>query len=198
MTNFTLQSCHPLQRGYWIFSLFIYVIQHWPICRPHTVFHCVGGCWDRTQDCWQWQTDALSNKLDLIHCPILHALNPFFFKIHFLCLFLFPFLSPFYFYFLTILTKNISLFCLICCLVVCSFRLLAFHFLYFFLVLYTHYKKHETHFFNFLHSLKFMFPTVLKSGIPDIRNVFIRIRGSVTLDFLTKVAYQIWNIRPYF
>jgi hypothetical protein len=42
-----------------------------------------------------------------------------------------------------------------------------------------------------------MFPFIMKSGF-RIRNVFIRIRGSVPMDFLTKVSYQTRNTRPYF
>jgi hypothetical protein len=46
---------------------------------PPLRFHCVGGCWDRTQDCCDFgigtQTLALTTRLDLIHyvseCPVL-------------------------------------------------------------------------------------------------------------------------------
>ncbi len=38
---------------------------------PPLRFHCVGGCWDRTQDCRDFeigsQTDALTSRPDLIH-----------------------------------------------------------------------------------------------------------------------------------
>ncbi len=35
------------------------------------IFHCVGGCWERTQDkrLRHWLLDALITRLDLIHCP---------------------------------------------------------------------------------------------------------------------------------
>jgi hypothetical protein len=35
---------------------------------PPLRFHCVAGCWDRTQDCcYIWQPDVLTTRLDLIH-----------------------------------------------------------------------------------------------------------------------------------
>ncbi len=38
---------------------------------PLLRFHCIGGCWDRIQDCWDfginWQPDAQTTRLDLIH-----------------------------------------------------------------------------------------------------------------------------------
>ncbi len=38
---------------------------------PPLRFNCVRGCRDRTQDCcdfWHWKSDALTTRLDLIHC----------------------------------------------------------------------------------------------------------------------------------
>ncbi len=45
-----------------LFRFFVNLTQQWFIC------HCVGGCWDRTQDCcdfWHWQSDSLATRLDL-------------------------------------------------------------------------------------------------------------------------------------
>ena len=38
--------------------IFIYVIQHCFICLPPLRFYCVGGCWDRTQDCCDFGIDS--------------------------------------------------------------------------------------------------------------------------------------------
>jgi hypothetical protein len=38
---------------------------------PPLRIHCVGGCWDRTQDCCDFELDspdAVTNWLDLISC----------------------------------------------------------------------------------------------------------------------------------
>ncbi len=37
---------------------------------PPLKFHCVGGCWDRTQDCCDIGIDALTTWLNLIHSRI--------------------------------------------------------------------------------------------------------------------------------
>ncbi len=46
-----------LKRGifFWIFSFFLYDIQHCFVCRPLR-FHCVGGCWARTVATTAWLT----------------------------------------------------------------------------------------------------------------------------------------------
>jgi hypothetical protein len=47
-----------------------YVRYSTPLLLPPIIFHCVGGCWDRTQDCCDFgncQPDALTTRLDLIH-----------------------------------------------------------------------------------------------------------------------------------
>ncbi len=54
------------RRGNFLNFLLRYsILLHLPPLR----FHCVGGCWDRTLDCYDfghWQIDALSTWLDLI------------------------------------------------------------------------------------------------------------------------------------
>jgi hypothetical protein len=48
---------------------------------PPLIFRCVGECWDRTQDCWDFgigslQSDALDTRLGLIHMyKMLHLLQ---------------------------------------------------------------------------------------------------------------------------
>jgi hypothetical protein len=52
----------------------MYVIEHCFICRASDSLHCVGGCWDRTQDCgdiWHWQADAPATQLDLVHADVI-------------------------------------------------------------------------------------------------------------------------------
>jgi hypothetical protein len=46
-----------LQRGnFWIFYVCYFTLLHLPLVR----FHCVGGCWDRTQDCCNFSIDILT------------------------------------------------------------------------------------------------------------------------------------------
>jgi hypothetical protein len=40
------------------FLIFMYVIQHCLLHLPPLRFHCVGGCWDRTQDCCNFGIDS--------------------------------------------------------------------------------------------------------------------------------------------
>jgi hypothetical protein len=52
----------------WIFSFYVRysTLLHLPPLR----FHCVGGCWDRTQDSCDYgigSHDTLTTRLDLIH-----------------------------------------------------------------------------------------------------------------------------------
>jgi hypothetical protein len=54
---------------FWIFY-FLYVRYSTLLQLPPFRFHCVGGCWDRTQDCCDFgilQPAALTTWLDLIH-----------------------------------------------------------------------------------------------------------------------------------
>ncbi len=55
------------------FFLIFFYVRHsiLPYLEP-LKFHCVGGRWDRTQDCWHWQPDDLTTGLDLIHKPRSH------------------------------------------------------------------------------------------------------------------------------
>ncbi len=49
--------------------LFIYVLYSTLFHMPTLRFHCVGGCWDRTENCCDflhWQSGALTTRLDLI------------------------------------------------------------------------------------------------------------------------------------
>jgi hypothetical protein len=85
---------------YGLFSFYsMYCIQH---CfhLPPIRFHCVGGCWDRTQDCCDFgiESDALTTRLDLIHIqidlihPRLDLINTRLDRIHpFIQLVLYPF-----------------------------------------------------------------------------------------------------------
>ncbi len=74
--------------GFFWFFLLMYVIQHCFICRR---FHCVGGCWDRTQDFCDFGIDrnALTTWLDLIHLGLISSIlvrshPPWLDHIHFL------------------------------------------------------------------------------------------------------------------
>ncbi len=53
----------------WIFLDFsFYVRSSIRLQLPPLRFHCVGGCWDRTQDNWRhWLSAPLTTRLDLIH-----------------------------------------------------------------------------------------------------------------------------------
>ncbi len=51
------------------FDFFLYVLNLTLLHLPTLRFHCVGGCWDRTQDCCE-QLDALTTRLDLIFARI--------------------------------------------------------------------------------------------------------------------------------
>jgi hypothetical protein len=37
----------------------VYVLYSTLLHLPLLRFHCVGGCWDRTQNSWHWVSDAL-------------------------------------------------------------------------------------------------------------------------------------------
>jgi hypothetical protein len=53
--------------GIFSFSFVLYsALLHLPPLR----FHCSDGCWDRTQDRCNWQSDALTTRLDLIQNSI--------------------------------------------------------------------------------------------------------------------------------
>jgi hypothetical protein len=50
--------------------IFFYVRYSTLLRLPPLRFHCLGGCWDLTQDSCDlrhWLSDALTNRLDLIH-----------------------------------------------------------------------------------------------------------------------------------
>ncbi len=56
-------------KGNFFWFFFFYARYSTLLHLPPLRFHCVGGCWDRTQDnCrWNWLSDALTTRLDLIH-----------------------------------------------------------------------------------------------------------------------------------
>ncbi len=50
------------------FLRFFYVLYSTLLHLPPLRFHCVGGCWDRSNPgLWHWQSDALTSRPDLIH-----------------------------------------------------------------------------------------------------------------------------------
>ncbi len=69
--------CNILNRGIFRF-FFLYVLYSTLLHLSPLRFHCVGGCWDRIQDCCDfghWQSDALTTQQDLIHTQLdlIHA-----------------------------------------------------------------------------------------------------------------------------
>ncbi len=62
------------------FFFFLYVWYSTLLHLPPLRFHCVGGCWDRTQDICDndiaWLSDALTTRLDLIHTrlDVIHSI----------------------------------------------------------------------------------------------------------------------------
>ena len=71
-----VMNCFFLRGIFLDFFIFMYVIQHSFICRPFRV-HCVGGCWDRTQDCCDFGIDRYKRYNHSARSP------PHFFHIHF-------------------------------------------------------------------------------------------------------------------
>jgi hypothetical protein len=65
--NETLAKYFFLKRDF--FGFFQHLVNT-ALSAPPLRFHCVGGCWDRTQGqlgLRHWLSDALTTRLDLIH-----------------------------------------------------------------------------------------------------------------------------------
>ncbi len=51
---------------FWIFAFYVLysILLHLPPLR----FHCVGGCCDRTQDCWDTRLHLIPKVIEIRHC----------------------------------------------------------------------------------------------------------------------------------
>jgi hypothetical protein len=221
IAEWQISLCTPVlffKSGIFLDFFIIYIRYSTLLHLPPLRFHCVGGCWyginQRLLRLWHWHPDAYSHSiLDLIHCSYPSCIesilfhNPFSLSnslpFHFCFLSIFYFLQyPYkkFFAYFTHLSVHSMLRLLFSCFFLltfyisfCLFLPCTVYSLYSSYTSFRLYKKRWTHFVNFLQSSKFMFPTLLKSGIPNIRNVFIRIRRSVPLPY----KYEIY-VCPYF
>ncbi len=72
------------------FGLSFYVRYSTLLHLPPLRFHCVEGCWDRTQDGCDFgidsQTCTLTTRLDLIHRTFLHVLSSQYIIMYAICM----------------------------------------------------------------------------------------------------------------
>ena len=71
LTDRQLYSFPSVSQKRDFFDFSFYVRYSTLLRLPSLRFHCVWGCWDRTEAgllrLWHWQSDALTTRLDLIH-----------------------------------------------------------------------------------------------------------------------------------
>jgi hypothetical protein len=65
-----LVFCVKHLSNFWIRFIFFYVRYSTQLHLPPLRFHCVGGCWDRTQDCCDIGIDSHSTRSHLLFCII--------------------------------------------------------------------------------------------------------------------------------